>query len=193
MEKTSFVTATPTHFFLTSKVGACNSCLASLSSPASCYFRHVCYVHSSQAQPHNHLSELHCHSTQVLAFKMSPLSCELSNHTGQQGEWGTQLPCQHLSMNSYNNTISHPELFSFWLRSTDQNWHNQVVLVRAMSTSALPWLMALPRLSPLLPQRQLLRSLTCWVLSPTLQKQQHSLPACLGFMNPLKQMQDRTV
>lgn len=41
---------------VTGNVQAYSSCLASLCSPASCYFRCVCYVHCSQAQPREQLT-----------------------------------------------------------------------------------------------------------------------------------------
>lgn len=41
---------------VTGNIQACNSCLASLFSPASCYFRCVRYVHCSQIQPREQLT-----------------------------------------------------------------------------------------------------------------------------------------
>lgn len=125
-------------------------------------------------------------------LKMSCLCCGLSNHTGQQEEWGIQLPCQHLSVNSNNNIIPHPELFSFWLRSTDQNLAQSGCPATCNEHLCLAMTNGPSRVvtSP--------ASKTAFKISdmPSLfsyTAKAAAQLACLGFMNLLKQMQDRTV
>lgn len=184
---------------VTGKVQACNSCLASLSSPASCYFRRVCYVHRSQAQP--------CRQSTVRAplpqhpwhLKTCLLSCGFSNHTRQQEEGETWLPHQDVSMKSSRRTIPRSVLSFFQLVSADQNLA-QSGCPATCNEHLCPAMTNGPSEIATGPASEtaFVMFLTCWVLSPMLQKQQRNpgrsnLPSHFGFMSSLKQMQDRSV